>query len=137
MILYASIFAPCTSPLPRALADFPLPFLGQPAADCTDLPSGPLAWPLVHTPLGLPSRSGLFDSSPHNLTSVDEPDEDTADEEDIVVPPPAIEEEAGFEDFDDDFDDDFEEDETDPDWDHPEDAKPELPPPGKGGGRKK
>ena len=113
MILYASIFAPCTSPLPRALADFPLPFLGQPAADCTDLPSGPLAWPLVHTPLGLPSRSGLFDSSPHNLTSVDEPDEDTAD------------------------DDDFEEDETDPDWDHPEDAKPELPPPGKGGGRKK
>jgi len=137
MILFASIFDPRTSPLPTELADFPLPFLGQPATDFTGLPRNAFVWPFVGTPLWLPSGSGLSDSSPHSLTCVDEPDEDTADEEDIVVPPPAIEEEAGFEDFDDDFDDDFEEDENDPDWDHPEDAKPELPPPGKGGGRKK
>ena len=67
----------------------------------------------------------------------DEDDEDLGDEEDLAVAQPAADEESSFDDFDDEFDDDFEEEENDPDWDHPDDAAPETPPPGKGGGRKK
>ena len=67
----------------------------------------------------------------------DEEDEDLGDEEDLAVAQPAADEESSFDDFDDEFDDDFEEEENDPDWDHPDDAAPESPPPGKGGGRKK
>ena len=67
----------------------------------------------------------------------DEDDEDLGDEEDLAVAQPTADEESSFDDFDDEFDDDFEEEENDPDWDHPDDAAPEQPPPGKGGGRKK
>lgn len=67
----------------------------------------------------------------------DDDEEDLGDEEDLAVAQPSVDEESSFDDFDDDFDDDFEEEENDPDWDHPDDAAPEQPPPGKGGGRKK
>ena len=59
------------------------------------------------------------------------------DEEDLAAAQPSVDEESSFDDFDDDFDDDFEEETNDPDWDHPDDADPGPPPPGKGSGRKK
>jgi len=80
------------------------------------------------------------DSGAGHIKCADEPDdedEDLGDEEDLAVAQPAADEESSFDDFDDEFDDDFEEEENDPDWDHPDDAAPETPPPGKGGGRKK
>jgi hypothetical protein len=68
--------------------------------------------------------------------SIEPEDEDLGDEEDLAVAQPLADEESSFDDFDDEFDDDFEEEENDPDWDHPDDAEPEEPPPAKGGGRK-
>jgi len=69
-----------------------------------------------------------------------EPEEEDADleeEEDLEVGQPLADEESSFDDFDDDFDDDFEEESNDPDWDHPDEAEPGPPPPGKGPGKKK
>lgn len=67
----------------------------------------------------------------------DDDDEDLGDEEDLSPPEPDVDEESVFDDFDDEFDDDFEEEENDPDWDHPEDAESDEPPPAKGPGKKK
>lgn len=88
---------------------------------------------------GLACGVGMGEWVVPSVWCVDAPDEDSdvGDEEDLAVPLPAPDEESTFDDFDDDFDDDFEEDDNDPDWDHPDDAKPESPPPGKGGGKKK
>jgi hypothetical protein len=66
--------------------------------------------------------------------AVEPDDEDLGDEEDLAVAQPLADEESSFDDFDDEFDDDFEEDENDPDWDHPDDAGDDEPPPGKGAG---
>ena len=91
---------------------------------------------------GTPSRepAGIVASvashGPRRLVAAVDPEEDDlGDEEDLAVSQPLTDEESNFDDFDDDFDDDFEEDENDPDWDHPDDAEPEEPPPAKGGGR--
>ncbi|MFM8893465.1 MAG: hypothetical protein ACKOTB_17955 [Planctomycetia bacterium] len=90
--------------------------------------------PLVDLPVRPAGRTG----SSH-VECGDDPDEDEDDlgEDDLPEAQPAPEDESSFDDFDDDFDDDFEEEENDPDWDHPDDAEPEPPPPGKGGSRKK
>ena len=83
------------------------------------------------------SRVGASRSAGRGLVAaVDPDDEEEGDEEDLAVSQPLSDEESSFDDFDDEFDDDFEEDENDPDWDHPDDAEAEEPPPGKGGGRK-
>jgi len=64
-------------------------------------------------------------------------EDDLGDEEDLAVSQPLADEESSFDDFDDEFDDDFEEEESDPDWDHPDDADIDEPPPAKPpGGRK-
>ena len=108
----------------------------------------PAQWPGVSClpPAGaallLPGKRSCppSDRGAGQITCADEPDEideELGDEEDLAVAQPAADEESSFDDFDDEFDDDFEEEENDPDWDHPDDAAPETPPPGKGGGRKK
>jgi hypothetical protein len=104
----------------------------------------PIAWPTSSPAALLPPAADSL-PLPHlrgasHIECVDDPDEDEedlGDEEDLAVAQPAADEESSFDDFDDEFDDDFEEEENDPDWDHPDDAAPETPPPGKGGGRKK
>jgi hypothetical protein len=102
----------------------------------------PSAWPFApgagrmsrESPIpGIPRDSGHIECA----DGPEEDEEDLGDEEDLAVAQPAADEESSFDDFDDEFDDDFEEEENDPDWDHPDDAAPEAPPPGKGGGRKK
>lgn len=103
---------------------------------------GPLAWPLALGKVWLPRESPLpaIRPVPGPIECADRPaedEEDAGDEEDLAVAQPAADEESSFDDFDDEFDDDFEEESNDPDWDHPDDAAPEAPPPGKGGGRKK
>jgi hypothetical protein len=72
-------------------------------------------------------------SGRRRLVAGNEPDEDDdlGDEEDLAVSQPLADEESSFDDFDDEFDDDFEEDENDPDWDHPDDADIDEPPPPK------
>jgi len=67
----------------------------------------------------------------------DEGDDDATEDEDLDDIDPLGDEDSNFDDFDDEFDDDFEEDESDPDWDHPDDLRPEAPPPGKSAGGKK
>ena len=52
------------------------------------------------------------------------------------VDPPRRPKKSG-DDFDDEFDDDFQEEESDPDWEHPDDLRPEAPPPSKSPGGKK
>ena len=83
--------------------------------------------------IGQPDR--LAGATPVVVAAVDPAEEEeSGDEEDLVVAQPA-DEESNFVDFDDEFDDDFEEDANDPDWDHPDDGDSE-PPPGKGGKKK-
>ena len=79
------------------------------------------------------------DVKPVLRAAADEEDdeEEVGDEEDLAVSQPPVEEDSGFEDFDDEFDDDFEEEDNDPDWDHPDDAEPNAPAPPKGPGKKK
>ena len=55
-----------------------------------------------------------------------EDDDDSVDEGSIDDP--LEDDESDFDDFDDDFDDDFEEEPDDPDWDHPDEVTPEMPP---------
>jgi hypothetical protein len=109
----------------------PLPFEGDPSA-----------WPLAPGAGSVARHSPIpvIHPTPGHIECADGPEEDEedlGDEEDLAVAQPAADEESSFDDFDDEFDDDFEEEENDPDWDHPDDAAPEAPPPGKGGGRKK
>jgi len=97
----------------------------------------------VETPAARDAGVGTPVAAPGGLPAiecVDDPDEDedlVEDEEDLTVAQPAADDESNFDDFDDEFDDDFEEEENDPDWDHPDDAAQEPPPPGKGPGKKK
>lgn len=77
---------------------------------------------------------------PNRITcedDVNEGDDEGADEDDLDDIDPLEDDDSNFDDFDDEFDDDFEEDESDPDWDHPDDLRPEAPPPGKSSGGKK
>ena len=114
-------------PLPIDLDAEPAPWLA----------AAPLPFPV---PAGLPLLPSGCRSGTSRIDCVDGPDEDDedlGDEEDLTVAQPTPEEESTFDDFDDEFDDDFEEEENDPDWDHPDDAAPEPPPPGKGPTRKK
>ena len=97
----------------------------------------PASTSLVHAPfpafISQPGR--VAGATPVVVAAVDPAEEDeSGDEEDLVVAQPA-DEESNFDDFDDEFDDDFEEDANDPDWDHPDDGDSE-PPPGKGGKKK-
>ena len=55
-------------------------------------------------------------------------DDDDDGGDDASVDDPLEDEESDFDDFDDDFDDDFEEEPDDPDWDHPDEGTPEMPP---------
>ncbi|MEX1076546.1 MAG: hypothetical protein WED27_08850 [Pirellulales bacterium] len=96
----------------------------------------PALTPLVYPPfpafISQPGR--VAGATPVVVAAVDPAEEESGDEEDLVVAQPA-DEESNFDDFDDEFDDDFEEDANDPDWDHPDDGDSE-PPPGKGGKKK-
>jgi len=105
----------------------------------------PFAVPLMPAPVPTPSEPWLpLPSGPaagekliRAAADDEEDEEDLGDEEDLSVSQPPVEEDSGFEDFDDEFDDDFEEDDNDPDWDHPDDAEPNGPAPPKGTGKKK
>jgi hypothetical protein len=55
-------------------------------------------------------------------------DDDDDGDDDSPLDDPLEDEESDFDDFDDDFDDDFEEEPDDPDWDHPDEETPEMPP---------
>ena len=68
--------------------------------------------------------------------STDE-DLDVGDDNDLESDDPLADEDSNFDDFDDEFDDDFQEEESDPDWEHPDDLRPEAPPPSKSPGGKK
>lgn len=98
------------------------------------VPLCPPAFGLVEEPVC--PLGGQPQSVPGPVAAVDPDDDDAGDEEDLAVSQPLSDEESSFDDFDDEFDDDFEEEENDPDWDHPDDAEADEPPPGKGGGRK-
>jgi hypothetical protein len=117
-------FVPSTSPLDTAV----------PTAH--DVPWG------ARAPWGMGAVVVAAVAVPHSQrrlvagTGSDE-DDDVGDEEDLAVSQPLADEESSFDDFDDEFDDDFEEEESDPDWDHPDDADIDEPPPAKPpGGRK-
>lgn len=107
-------------------------------------PPSPFSQPSLLNPALTPlanARFPVFVGQPGRLAgamsvvvAVDPAEEESGDEEDLVVAQPA-DEESNFDDFDDEFDDDFEEDANDPDWDHPDDGDSE-PPPGKGGKKK-
>lgn len=122
----ASLFEPATmmisapTPAPFAVPLMPAP-VPTPSEPWLPLPSGPAAGEKL-------IRAAADD---------EEDEEDLGDEEDLSVSQPPVEEDSGFEDFDDEFDDDFEEDDNDPDWDHPDDAEPNGPAPPKGTGKKK
>ena len=118
------LFAPLTIDVPSA------PWLAFP--NLSPLPAAP---PPDDVPPFLPGSSG--DGGRIECVDAPEEEEEPGDEEDLVVAQPTADEESAFDDFDDEFDGDFEEEENDPDWDHPDDAAPETPPPGKGPGRKK
>ena len=101
-----------------------MPLVASPAPLWFDTPTVPV-------PAAPDSRRRLVAG-----TDSDE-DDDLGDEEDLAVSQPLADEESSFDDFDDEFDDDFEEEESDPDWDHPDDADIDEPPPPKPpGGRK-
>jgi phosphopantothenoylcysteine synthetase/decarboxylase len=74
------------------------------------------------------------------VTNNDESTEDdleVGDDDNLDSDDPLADEDSNFDDFDDEFDDDFQEEESDPDWEHPDDLRPEAPPPSKSpGGRK-
>ncbi len=72
----------------------------------------------------------------NNEESTDE-DLDIGDANDLESDDPLADEDSNFDDFDDEFDDDFQEEESDPDWEHPDDLRPEAPPPSKSPGGKK
>ena len=72
----------------------------------------------------------------NNEESTDE-DLDIGDDNDLESDDPLADEDSNFDDFDDEFDDDFQEEESDPDWEHPDDLRPEAPPPSKSPGGKK
>lgn len=108
-----------------------LPFAAPLAA-----PQSPWTVPAVTVPW-LPTPSGSAPTAPRAAADDEDDEEEVGDEEDLSVSQPPVEEDSGFEDFDDEFDDDFEEDENDPDWDHPDDAEPNGPAPPKGTGKKK
>lgn len=99
------------------------------------VPQSPWAEPTVTMP-SLPAPVGPA-LAPRAAADDEDDEEEVGDEEDLSVSQPPVEEDSGFEDFDDEFDDDFEEDENDPDWDHPDDAEPNGPAPPKGTGKKK
>ena len=82
-------------------------------------------------PAGGKPRSGLVMKGGDSEDSENE----VGDEDDLPTQP-LPDEGSSFDDFDDEFDDDFEEEEIDPDWDHPEENEPPLPP-GKGPAKKK
>ena len=58
-----------------------------------------------------------------------EDDLDVGDDDNLDSDDPLADEDSNFDDFDDEFDDDFQEEESDPDWEHPDDLRPEAPPP--------
>jgi len=72
----------------------------------------------------------------NNDNSSDE-DLDVSEDDDLESDDPLADEDSSFDDFDDEFDDDFQEEESDPDWEHPDDLRPEAPPPSKSSGGKK
>ena len=72
----------------------------------------------------------------NNGESTDD-DLDVGDDNDLESDDPLADEDSNFDDFDDEFDDDFQEEESDPDWEHPDDLRPEAPPPSKSSGGKK
>ena len=55
-------------------------------------------------------------------------EDDAEGDDDASGEEPLEDDESDFDDFDDDFDDDFEEEPDDPDWDHPDEGTPEMPP---------
>ena len=69
--------------------------------------------------------------------NADEAEDEATEDDDLDDVDSLEDDDSNFDDFDDEFDDDFEEDESDPDWDHPDDLRPEAPPPGKSAGGKK
>jgi hypothetical protein len=95
------------------------------------------AWPGCVPEPSLLHVGGLPASEVRCAGDADDDDEDLGDEEDLTTAEPLDEEESAFDDFDDEFDDDFEEEENDPDWDHPDEADSDEPPPAKGPGKKK
>jgi hypothetical protein len=115
------------------IAPLPIDFIPLPWSDAQGpAPLEDLLGPSVVSPEGQRRKSRIA-----CVDDAEDEDDDLGDEEDLAVAQPNTDEESSFDDFDDEFDDDFEEEENDPDWDHPDDAAPESPPPGKGGGRKK
>ena len=105
------------------------------------LPPFPL--PVIHTLTGAMMPRSAFPLAGERLRSGavkkggdSEDAEDEVGDEDDLTTQPTPDEESSFDDFDDEFDDDFEEEEIDPDWDHPEENEPPLPP-GKGPAKKK
>ena len=103
-------------------------------------PLAPLADPFTGLRIDEPLPAAWFGSGavaePRAAVDPDDAD-DLGDEEDLAAAQPIADEESSFDDFDDEFDDDFEEEENDPDWDHPDEADIDEPPPGKGSGPKK
>ena len=66
-----------------------------------------------------------------------EDDLDVGDDDNLDSDDSLADEDSNFDDFDDEFDDDFQEEESDPDWEHPDDLRPEAPLPSKSPGGKK
>jgi len=125
-----------TMQFPDPVTTFPtMPFVSSPEPPGFDLTATP-GEPWGPNSVG---AAAVAPDAPRRLvagTDSDE-DDDLGDEEDLAVSQPLADEESSFDDFDDEFDDDFEEEENDPDWDHPDDADIDEPPPPKPpGGRK-
>ncbi len=96
--------------------------------------AGAMTHPLI-------SHIGMIgDIRPIQIINSDESTEDdldVGDDDNLDSDDPLADEDSNFDDFDDEFDDDFQEEENDPDWEHPDDLRPEAPPPSKSPGGKK
>ena len=130
------LFYPGKSPVPRARTVTPT-LLFSPSLFSQPSLFNPALIPLADArfPVFIGQAGWVAGATPVVVAAVDPAEEEeSGDEEDLVIAQPA-DEESNFDDFDDEFDDDFEEDANDPDWDHPDDGDSE-PPPGKGGKKK-
>ena len=85
---------------------------------------------------GYPVDWGFLAHSRHDNEESTDEDLDVGDDSDLESDDPLADEDSNFDDFDDEFDDDFQEEESDPDWEHPDDLRPEAPPPSKSSGKK-
>jgi hypothetical protein len=87
--------------------------------------------------ISIPSIGDIRPIQIMNNEESTEDDLDVGDDDNLDSGDPLADEDSNFDDFDDEFDDDFQEEESDPDWEHPDDLRPEAPPPSKSPGGKK